>query len=1129
MALHRVVTISVFAIAFLLPILAAHTTPAQQFTNEAELLRLADHFKSEVERRQTPLFYQVLNSTDPAVKALNESPDIQLMYIDDNGMPVYYIINNVNAARTVNTYNAWPVGTSGLNLTGAGTQHHEFSVWDGGGVLVIHQEFQGRVVQADSPSSTNFHATHVAGTMAAGGVNPSAKGMSYEANMNAYDWDFDEAEMAGAAAAGLQVSSHSYGPAGGWHYSSPNWYWFGEPSVSEVEDYAFGFYTTASAGWDQMAYNAPYYLICQAAGNDRDDTGPGPNGGHYVWDGGDWVWSTTTRDPDGGTDGYDCITGRQGAKNILTVGAVNDIVGGYTQPSDVVITSFSSAGPMDDGRIKPDIVANGTALFSTSNADTNAYLTLSGTSMSTPNASGSINLLVGHYENIHGTQPRSATMKGIVLHSADEAGPADGPDYLFGWGLLNTVKAAELIEDGYIIETSLLDGLVHEYEFTVDTPKTVRITMSWVDIPGTALPAALNPRQARLVNDLDIQVELLDSAVVYEPWVLDVLNPSNPATTGDNNVDNVEQIYIANAAPGTYRITVDHDGSLSHGSPWFTDEQAYTIICTDSLSFEPSRHHYVSSTGSNTSPYASPATAAHKVEDAVGVAEEGDTVHVATETFTYVTLDIARGIVLEGAWDTTFVTRDVDDGKSVLDLMFNLTVQSPSPVVIDGFVIQNGSATYGGGVEIQSTETTLRNCEITQNEATNASVGYGGGVYAIHSTVYVEDCEISSNNAMQGGGIYLDDCAGSISGSLITGNGLLYGTLTPSGAGVCLSNCTAFAMSDNVITGNLANVQFTSQGRGGGICLFSSGLTLNGDSLTYNEAGMTGSGGSGGAVHVEGSDIQMTGVTISRNKAKTFGGGINADAPSTVSMTGSRLMWNSAIIGGGVYMGSGTTILNHNLIVGNVGTACYVMAPTAGSIIGNTIDRNSGSSGGAFFISSTSIPLFNNIITNSTGDAIRCSGATTPTPEYNNVWNNSGSDYVGCTPGVGSIAGDPVFVDTAAVDYHLGLHSVSIDAGNPDPMYDDPDGSRGDQGWYGSHAVIMQQPEYPQGLSVALDDGDAVLNWTPNPETDLEYYGVYKDTSATFVPTPDNFIQLVASQDSTFNAGPYVDGTHYKI
>ncbi|UCG53265.1 MAG: S8 family serine peptidase [Candidatus Latescibacterota bacterium] len=1122
------VTVAVVSVLF-----ASTPLNAQRTTNRAELLRLSEQFRRDVERRRTPLYYELLQSTQPAVRALNLNPDVELMYIGDNGVPVYYVVDNINAAGTISTDEVWPGGGGGYSLTGSGTQGYQLAIWDGGGVLLSHQEFGGRVNQADSPSGTSSHSTHVAGTMIAAGVDPGAQGMSYEANLDAYEWSFDESEMAAAAAAGLQVSNHSYGPATGWTWDSGKgeWYWYGNITVSTVEDYTFGFYNSESADWDEIAYNAPDYLICQSAGNDRNDFGPGPGGGHWVWDSG-WVWSTDTRDPDGGADEYDCIGARKGAKNILTVGAVNDIPSGYTQPSDVVQTSFSSWGPMDDGRIKPDIVANGASLYSCSNTGDDSYSVKSGTSMSSPNAAGSINLLVRHYQATLLSSPRAATMKAIVVHTADEAGPNDGPDYQAGWGLMNTEKAADLIQaGGGIAEKTLLEGLTHVFTFTVDTVKDVRVTIAWTDIPGNPLPPSLNPRNPRLVNDLDVRVERIQSATIYEPWVLDVENPDSAATQGDNVVDNVEQIYIADAETGDYEIRVSHKGSLIHGSPWNTDQQEYSIVCSEDITYVPSFRHYVSVSGSNQSPYDTPALAAHTVEDAILVAEAGDTVLVESDTFTGVSLNLVRGIVLSGAWDVSFTSRDLETGKTVLDLNSNIRVQTGAvPFVIDGFVVQNGQSTYGGGIEILNSEVTIQNCKIEQNEAYDTSVGSGGGVYGFESTVHVIDSEILSNTAVQGGGIYLDDCTGSISNTVISDNSLLFGTGTSTGGGVGIVNSTGIAFSGNTISNNTANVEFGSDLKGGGVYLLdSSGISMNGDVIAGNEAGIVGSSGSGGGIRVEDSDIDMTGVTISQNEAKTFGGGLLADGTSIVALRESKVMWNSALLGGGVYLTGSESSVDHSLFIGNSGTGCSILNTTLGSFIGNTLDRNSGSPGGGAFFSNTSVPVFNNIIVNSVGAGILCGGTTKPTPAYNNVWNSSGLDYDGCTPGVGAISADPLFSDTALVDYHLTIHSPAIDAGDPNPTYNDPDGSRGDMGWYGSHVFTMDQPEYPKNATVSFDSVYAVLSWDPNPELDVVYYAIYKDTVVDFVPSVDNFVQLVAAPDTSYNDGQPDSIAYFKL
>jgi hypothetical protein len=534
-----------------------------------------------LEARRPALYYELLASDDPPQQRLNADPDVQLMYIDDQGRPVFYILENIDAAATVSTDEVWPGGSGGFSLTGSGTALGELGIWDGGGVRTTHQEFGGRVSQMDSPGGTSYHATHVAGTMIGAGADPPAKGMSYQGTLAAYDWDSDNSEMASAAAAGLNVSNHSYGYVTGWYYSG-DWYWFGDIEVSTTEDYGFGFYSGEAQTWDQIAYDAPYYTIVKSAGNDRNDAGPGPGGGHYYWDGEDWVWGTDTRESDGGSDGYDCISWNGTAKNILSVGAVDDIPSGWSDPGDVSMCSFSCWGPTDDGRIKPDLVANGISLYSCTDGGNSAYASYSGTSMSSPNLSGSLNLLIRHYEATHGgATPLSSTMKAVLIQTANEAGSDPGPDYVFGWGLMNTLGAAELIQDdsvdpGHIIEDVLVDGETDEYYLESDGATPLRVSMAWTDPPGTPPAPSLNPTTPMLVNDLDVRLEHLVTSAVHQPYTLDPSNPSNAATTGDNWRDNSEQIYIDSPPAGTYMVSVTHKGTLA-------SDQAYSIAASEPL------------------------------------------------------------------------------------------------------------------------------------------------------------------------------------------------------------------------------------------------------------------------------------------------------------------------------------------------------------------------------------------------------------------------------------------------------------------------------------------------------------------------------------------------------------------
>lgn len=492
----------------------------------------------------------------------------ELISISPTGQGIYLqTTNNLDAAKTISTNKVWPGGAVGTSLTGSGMTGR-IGVWDGGAVRTSHQEFQSRAVQTDGAVSFSDHATHVSGTMIAGGVLATAKGMSYQAPLKCYDWSSDASEMSSAASAGMLVSNHSYSQICGWNYNSNlgRWEWYGDISISAKEDYKYGFYDYSSQNIDQVCVTYPNYLPFFAAGNDRGEPGTIPST-FYVQQGiGNWVLGSSSNPPSA-VGPYGCISGGPAnAKNVITIGAVNPITGGYSTPSGVVMSSFSGWGPTDDGRIKPDVVANGVSVNSCISTSNTAYATYNGTSMASPNASGSALLIQQHYNNVKGSFMRASTLKGLIIHSADEAGTATGPDYKFGWGLMNTAKAVTTISDSArntIIQTSVSTGGTYTYTIYTDGTTPIRATISWTDRPGTPPSASLNPSNRLLVNDLDLRVKRNSDNTVFMPYVLDKANPTAVATTGDNNVDNVEQVYIASPSAGTYTITITPKGSIT--------------------------------------------------------------------------------------------------------------------------------------------------------------------------------------------------------------------------------------------------------------------------------------------------------------------------------------------------------------------------------------------------------------------------------------------------------------------------------------------------------------------------------------------------------------------------------------
>lgn len=468
---------------------------------------------------------------------------------------------------------------------------NKLGVWDGGAVLGTHVELSGKITQKDNPSSTSDHSTHVTGTMVAKGVNPSAKGMAYGlAGIVAYDFTADHVEMFNEAP-NLVLSNHSYSIISGWSYNSTQnrWEFYGEPDATE--DYKFGYYSSDSQVLDSIAYNAPFYLIVKSAGNNRDENGPAVGQPYFRRNAAGQMISAGNR-PSGisSNDGYDIISWDCGAKNILTVGAVNGIGAGYSRKEDVVFSDFTSWGPTDDGRIKPDVVANGVNVFSPIAASTTSYASFSGTSMAGPNATGSLFLLQEYYSKLKGATSflRSATLKGLAIHTANEAGTTPGPDYQFGWGLLNVEKAANVItaavpsnnaatSQHLLYENTLAQAQTFTTTVVASGKGPLVATISWTDIKGTPVDnsSKLNNRTKMLVNDLDIRITRGSGASqrTYRPWTLDVNSPSSAAVPGDNVLDNVERIDVDSTVPGvTYTITVTHKGTLARGP------QAYSLL-----------------------------------------------------------------------------------------------------------------------------------------------------------------------------------------------------------------------------------------------------------------------------------------------------------------------------------------------------------------------------------------------------------------------------------------------------------------------------------------------------------------------------------------------------------------------
>lgn len=571
-----------YLLLLLLPTFAVAQTAEQRAflrsaSNTDALNQLVQEFQQQSELDQMAVeLYAAVNNI-PIQEVLPDGRVRLLVRILENNHPLYLMSDNTASATSIATDKVH-TGELGFTLDGDG---YIVGEWDGGSILASHEALTGRVTN-NNTSSVSSHSTHVCGTMIGNGTgDASAKGMAPKATVQGWDFTDDNVEMAARAASDpLLVSNHSYGSVSGWSYQqglAP--VWFGDPTVSTVEDFKFGWYNADAQDYDRIANETPYYLIFKSAGNDRGDFADlgltGVGGGFPV----------AAADGTGASpgDGYDCVSTFGTAKNIMTVGAVEDVAGGYSGPSSVVMSSFSGWGPVDDGRIKPDIVTNGVGLNSPDSGGDDDYGSKSGTSMATPSAAGSAILLQEHWNETRGSTPEdfmlSSTLKALIINTADDAGNP-GPDYSFGWGLMNTARAAQLISkdlllDDHIIEETLVDGGTFTKDICVGGNEPLKITMTWNDPFHPTIfsgSAALDNPTPRLVNDLDMRLEDANGNV-YMPWVLNKDVPSDNATTGDNVVDNTEQIYIEAVPPGEYTLTITHKGTLA-------EAQVFSLIAS---------------------------------------------------------------------------------------------------------------------------------------------------------------------------------------------------------------------------------------------------------------------------------------------------------------------------------------------------------------------------------------------------------------------------------------------------------------------------------------------------------------------------------------------------------------------
>ncbi|MEZ6242736.1 MAG: S8 family serine peptidase [Phycisphaerales bacterium] len=445
-------------------------------------------------------------------------------------LPPMDILNSSNRARVQADIAQAPP----YNLDGSGVT---VLIYDAGTARSTHLDFSGRDTVIDA-SGTNYHSTHVAGTVGGdGSVIFNNRGMAPGVSLISAGFEYDgsgtflytnpgdiEDDYAAGMTMGASISNNSIGSN-----VAPN----GFPCSYE------GDYGLCAATIDNIIRGAlgDHIVIFWSAGNER--------GGFQSC---------------GAT--YNTSPPPANNKNAITVGALNS--------NDDSMTDFSSWGPSDDGRLRPVLAGPGCqsnddgGVTSTDSASDTAYTVLCGTSMSGPTLAGMGALI---YEDFRLSfpafpDPSNQLMKIWLCHTCVDLGNP-GPDYQYGYGSARVVDAIDFMRTGRWIEESVDQGGVAAY--TADIPAStpqLKITMAWDDPAGTP---NVNPN---LVNNLDLVV-ISPSGVRHYPWTLNPSSPASPAVrTQVDNLNNIEQVVVDNPEAGLWRVEV-HGTSVPDGPQGF--------------------------------------------------------------------------------------------------------------------------------------------------------------------------------------------------------------------------------------------------------------------------------------------------------------------------------------------------------------------------------------------------------------------------------------------------------------------------------------------------------------------------------------------------------------------------------
>ncbi|MEZ4386658.1 MAG: C1 family peptidase [Candidatus Krumholzibacteriia bacterium] len=519
-------------------------------------------------------------------------------------------------------------------------------------------------------------------------------------------------------------------------------------------------------------------------------------------------------------------------------------------------------------------------------------------------------------------------------------------------------------------------------------------------------------------------------------------------------------------------------------------------FCEGEFSVIGHQTRYVSSAGSNTPPYDTPARAAHSLQAAVLAGAGRDTVYVAGGEYLEDRVAIGSQAHLMGGWSPDFTMHDPAAYPTRLrgvsgTLSFNANARDYCGVSYVTFHDCQGwsmadpvAGRHGAAIVVMGSSPVIEHCVFEDNRAhPTADPGWGGAIMAHLGAPVVRDCIFVGNVASRGGALALSQCTGAV-----------------------VARCDF-----------LANATSDSTAAYQGAAIYVSGGSAT---LTDCELRGGGAGEGGGLAVAGGAVVTASELVVADNRVVSNGAGIRvtgADLSLICSEVAGNRSWTGG--GGGLYATDGHLDLGNVLVVENVavgvGGGLYAQGLTGGAVRNCVLSGNSaGTGGGAFLVSAGPYAVTDNVFVGNGGGGLMTAGAALMA-DYNLAHGNLGGDFMAAMGDHDRVA-DPLFCDPAGGDFAPTLHSPLVDSGSGSAG-NDWDGGAADRGLHGGSLAAPGGPARVTGLVGTFATGTASLGW--NAVEGAVAYTVYRDSAAVFEPSADNVCATVtggalACQDS---------------